>query len=89
VAGIVPKAVSSRRQPLANKFKFADSGWSCGTNFGYKSPSDGVAVLGGEAVPVNPCSKYEDMKFSPDADGVYEFYLNMAGDTPTVYVKKP
>ncbi len=21
------------------KFKFADSGWSCGTNFGYKSPS--------------------------------------------------
>ncbi len=31
---------------------------------GYKSPSDGVAVLGGEAVPVNPCSKYEDMKFS-------------------------
>ena len=38
---------------------------------------------------VNPCSKYEDMKFSPDADGVYEFYLNMAGETPTVYVKKP
>ena len=32
------------------KFKFADSGWSCGTNFGYKSPSDGVAVLGGECV---------------------------------------
>ncbi|HHQ4533085.1 TPA: pullulanase [Aeromonas veronii] len=71
------------------KFKFADSGWSCGTNFGYKSPSNGVAVLGGEAVPVNPCSKYEDMKFSPDADGVYEFYLNMAGETPSVYVKKP
>ncbi|MFP7409976.1 hypothetical protein SFC38_11665, partial [Aeromonas veronii] len=48
-----------------------------------------ISVLGGEAVPVNPCSKYEDMKFSPDADGVYEFYLNMAGETPTVYVKKP
>ncbi len=46
-------------------------------------------MLGGEAVPVNPCSKYEDMKFSPDADGVYEFYLNMAGETPSVYVKKP
>ena len=51
--------------------------------------SDGVAVLGGEPVPVNPCSKYEDMKFSPDADGVYEFYLNMAGETPSVYVRKP
>jgi hypothetical protein len=23
------------------------------------------------------------MKFSPDADGVYEFYLNMAGETPS------
>lgn len=71
------------------KFKFADSGWSCGTNFGYKSPSDGVAVLGGEAVPVNPCSKYEDMKFSPDADGVYEFYLNMAGDTRPYTSRSP
>ncbi|MDO2948470.1 pullulanase [Aeromonas simiae] len=71
------------------KFKFGDANWSCGTNFGYKSPSDGVASLDGEPVPVNPCSKFEDLKFSPDADGVYEFYLDLNGEQPTVYVKKP
>ncbi|KUE78175.1 pullulanase [Aeromonas schubertii] len=71
------------------KFKFADANWSCGTNYGYASPSDGVATLGGAPVPANPCSKYEDMKFSPDADGVYEFYLDLNGEQPTVYVKKP
>ena len=48
-----------------------------------------MMLLAREPVPVNPCSKYEDMKFSPEADGVYEFYLNMAGETPSVYVKKP
>ena len=48
-------AKATLKKEWAYKFKFADSGWSCGTNFGYKSLSDGAAARR-EPVPVNLCS---------------------------------
>lgn len=68
------------------KFKFADSAWTPGTNFGYVE-APGVFQLNGEPVVLNPNSKFEEVKITPDADGMFEFYLDVRGEKPVTYVK--
>ncbi len=69
------------------KFKFADAGWTAGTNFGYKE-QPGIFELGGEPVVLNPKSVFEEVKFSPAEDGLYDFYIDVTGEAPVTYVKK-
>ena len=69
------------------KFKFADAGWSAGTNFGYRD-QPGVYEMGGEPVALNPKSVFEEVKVTPDADGEYDFYIDVTGEVPVTYVKK-
>ncbi len=69
------------------KFKFADAGWSSGTNFGYRD-QPGVFEWGGEPVILNPKSVFEEVKVTPPADGLYDFYLDVSGTDPVTYVKE-
>lgn len=68
------------------KFKFADSAWTPGTNFGYVE-APGVFTIGGDPVVLTPNSKFEEIKVTPDADGMFEFYLDVRGEKPVTYVK--
>jgi hypothetical protein len=69
------------------KFKFADSAWSAGTNFGYRD-QPGVFEWGGDPVVLNPKSIFEEVKVTPPADGLYDFYIDVTGENPVTYVKE-
>ena len=56
------------------KFKFADSAWTPGTNFGYLTAP---GVFEKDPVELNPNSKFEEVKFTPPVDGDYDFYLDL------------
>ena len=72
------------------KYKFADASWTPGTNFGYSSESaPGVYEWGGNPIVLNPSSKYEEVKITPPADGVYDIYLEKQGDKFITYAKDP
>ncbi len=71
------------------KYKFADSAWTPGTNFGYSSESaPGVFEWGGDPIILNPNSKFEEVKVTPPADGKYDFYIEKQGDKFVTYVKE-
>lgn len=67
------------------KFKFADTAWTPGTNFGY-AEVPGV-YEGKDPIVLNPNSKFEEVKYTPPTDGDYEFYLDVRGAKPVTYVK--
>jgi outer membrane murein-binding lipoprotein Lpp len=69
------------------KFKFADAGWTSGTNFGYKE-QPGVFEWGGDPIVLNPKSVFEEVKVTPPADGLYDFYIDVTGEAPVTYVKE-
>ena len=70
------------------KYKFADSAWTPGTNFGYATESaPGVFEFGGAPIVLNPNSKFEEVKVTPPADGRYDFFLEKQGDKFVTYVK--
>ena len=56
------------------RFKFADAQWSAGHSFGYKEPP-GVLRPHSGPLALNPDSKFEDISFYPEEDGVYRFCL--------------
>ena len=66
------------------KYKFADSAWTPGTNFGYLNAP---GVFEKDPVELNPNSKFEEVKFTPAKDGDYDFYLDVRGAKPVTYVK--
>jgi hypothetical protein len=66
------------------KFKFADTDWTPGTNFGYATAP---GVFETDPVELNPNSKFEEVKFTPPVDGDYDFYLDVRGAKPVTYVK--
>ena len=66
------------------KYKFADSAWTPGTNFGYLTAP---GVFEKDPVELNPNSKFEEVKFTPAKDGDYDFYLDVRGAKPVTYVK--
>ena len=71
------------------EWKFADGAWSAGTNFGYKKSGDFDGTINiGDKVEVNPNSAFENLKFTPTEDGVYEFYLDWREEKPFTYIKK-
>ncbi len=69
------------------EFKFGDAGWTSGTNCGYLTEEDKVVEIG-KKVKANCASVFENFRFTPAEDGVYEFYLDVSGETPLVYIKK-
>ncbi|MGN1394681.1 MAG: pullulanase [Succinivibrionaceae bacterium] len=69
------------------KFKFADAGWSAGTNFGYKD-QPGVYEWGGDPIVLNPKSVFEEVKITPPQDGLYDFYIDVTSGEPVTYVKE-
>lgn len=70
------------------KYKFADASWTPGTNFGYASESaPGTYTVGGEPIVLNPNSKFEEVKVTPEVDGMYDFYIEKQGDKYITYVK--
>ncbi len=68
------------------KFKFADAGWTSGTNFGYKE-QPGVYEFGGDPVVLTGKSIFEEVKVTPPSDGLYDFYFDISGKDPVTYVK--
>lgn len=68
------------------KFKFADSDWSEGSNFGFMS-GPGVIREGYLPLKLNPDSKFEEISFYPNSDGVYKFCVikRNGGYYATVY----
>ncbi len=70
------------------KFKFADSAWTAGTNFGYKE-QPGVFEWGGDPIVLDPKSVFEEVKVTPPADGLYDFYFDVRDpENPSTYVKE-
>lgn len=63
------------------RFKFADASWSNGTNFGYAEPP---AVLreGSGRARLNPQSRFEELRYIPQEDGIYRFCVIYDGSTP-------
>lgn len=71
------------------KYKFADSSWTPGTNFGYASESaPGVYEYGGDPIVLNPSSKFEEVKITPPADGFYDLYIEKQGEKFVTYAKE-
>ena len=60
------------------KFKFADANWTSGTNFGYLTPP-GVLRPKSGPLKLNPNSRFEELRFYPQKDGVYKFCLIKRG----------
>ncbi|SPT71778.1 Uncharacterised protein [Anaerobiospirillum thomasii] len=69
------------------RFKFADSAWSSGSNFGYAAPP-GVLHVDGPKVKLNAASRFEELSFSPDEDGNYRFCLIKEGKSYHATVDK-
>jgi len=72
------------------EWKFADGAWSAGTNFGYEKSGDfdGTIKVGVEnKVAVNPNSAFENLKFTPEKDGVFNFFLDWRGEKPYTYIE--
>lgn len=56
------------------KFKFADASWSSGYNYGYFNPP-GALRLHSAPQKLNPKSRFEELSFYPEKDGIYRFCL--------------
>lgn len=56
------------------RFKFADDSWSEGSRFGFKNPP-GAIYDGSAPVLLNANSRFEELKFYPSVDGMYNFCL--------------
>lgn len=62
------------------KFKFADASWSSGYNYGYLNPP-GVLRLHSAPQKLNPKSRFEELRFYPEKDGIYRFCLLKKSDS--------
>lgn len=67
------------------RFKFADAKWTKGTNFGFAVPP---AVLreGSALAKLNPESRFEELRYEPEQDGIYRFCIEFQDDVPYVSV---
>lgn len=68
------------------EWKIGDKQWHCGTDFGYKS--DDSLIVENTPRVVDNCAKFNSLKFVPKKDGIYQFYLDVRGAEPVVYVKR-
>lgn len=67
------------------KFKFADSEWTDGTNFGFAVPP-GVLRDGSAKSLLNPKSRFEELRYEVSADGIYRFCIIVDNDLPYAQV---
>lgn len=63
------------------RFKFADSKWTKGTNFGYALPP-AVIREGSARAQLNPNSRFEELRYEPEVDGIYRFCIEFDNDVP-------
>lgn len=69
------------------EFKFADAGWTGGTNCGYLSQEADQVVEFGKRSKANCSSVFENFKFTPPETAIYEFYFDNSGEIPEIYVE--
>lgn len=69
------------------KFKFADANWTSGTNFGFAVPP-GVLRAGSAKLLLNPKSRFEEIRYEADSDGIYRFCIMLDHDVPYVSVNQ-
>lgn len=69
------------------KFKFADASWTSGTNFGFAVPP-GVLRAGSAKLLLNPKSRFEEIRYEADSDGIYRFCIMLDHDVPYVSVNQ-
>ena len=69
------------------KFKFADASWTNGTNFGFAVPP-GVLRAGSAKLLLNPKSRFEEIRYEADSDGIYRFCIMLDHDVPYVSVNQ-
>lgn len=69
------------------RFKFADANWSNGTNFGYAVPP-AVIRKGAARTMLNPNSRYEELRYELNEDGIYRFCLIYDNDIPYATVTR-
>lgn len=67
------------------KFKFADANWTKGSNFGFAVPP-GVLRAGSGKLLLNPKSRFEEIRYEVDSDGIYRFCISIDHDLPYVTV---
>lgn len=63
------------------KFKFADSAWTSGTNFGFAVPP-GVLRTGSGNYQLNGKSRFEELRYEVAKDGIYRFCITIQNDVP-------
>lgn len=69
------------------RFKFADDNWSQGSNFGYAYPP-GVMRAGSAPMKLNPNSQFEELRYFPKEDAVYQFCIIQDDDEYFATVEK-
>ncbi|OZG75315.1 hypothetical protein BTA51_02720 [Hahella sp. CCB-MM4] len=69
------------------EMKFGDAGWTSGTNCGYLSQAEDQVLEFGKKSKANCSSVFENFKFTPPETGTYNFYLDVSGEVPLVYVE--
>lgn len=63
------------------RFKFADENWTAGTNFGYAIPP-AVIREGSARAQLNPNSRFEELRYEPQEDGIYRFCIEFENNVP-------
>lgn len=69
-------------------FKFADAGWSPGTNCGFLTKADENVFEEGPAVTANCSSNGSYFRFKPTKTGTFGFYFDQRGEQPQVFIKR-
>lgn len=79
-------ALTADGQP--HEFKFADAGWSPGSNCGYLDQAQDQVVELGKPSRANCASVFENFRFTPAETASYTFTFDNSGETPIVTVEK-
>ncbi|MBW8192763.1 hypothetical protein K0504_17125 [Neiella marina] len=69
-------------------FKFADAGWSPGTNCGFLTKADENVLEDAAPVNANCSSNGSYFRFKPTKTGTFGFYFDQRNETPQVYIKR-
>ncbi|CAG8999396.1 MAG: hypothetical protein CENE_01370 [Candidatus Celerinatantimonas neptuna] len=67
------------------EWKIGDKDWNCGTDFGYLL--DDKPMILDKPRKADSCAEFNSFKFTPEKDGVYQFFLDINGTYPHVYIK--
>ena len=69
------------------RFKFADPAWTNGANFGF-AQAPGVLREGSSPVLLNRFSRFEELRYFPSEDGVYQLCISFDWDEYYAIVSK-